>query len=361
MPQTFAQAFYSGLITSFVFAGVVGALFGDFVLGNRKALLTGGILLCLALFSLAIPIEAFFYLGIGLMVLGSGLYTPNLMARYGKQFYDKPELTDGGFSVLYLFVSLGGMIGAAFISLMGKDNFPLGFAICGIIMVGSMLLAFFNKDNLPQEAKPLSSTNPTHSGLIILGTIVAFGFYWYFNDMSYNGIYVLQSEMEIYSNQMSPFIWQSITSGLILPVSIIIAIIYSFVYFNRTLKIIIGFFITALAFGILLLISKPISDSAIAIMFLSIVLINIGELIMAPALYSVITQKSNPKYLALIISLSYLPFTFLNLVLPAAFTQAYIEDDFILQIITPIIGGIGLVILIVWLASRQPKSNNQYQ
>lgn len=97
--------FYGWFILSFTVSNVIGAIFGDFVFGNKNALVIGSIIMALGMFLLCIPSTIGLYLGLLMIIVGSGFYTPNLMAKYGKQLYGVPHLLDGGFTLLYVMVN----------------------------------------------------------------------------------------------------------------------------------------------------------------------------------------------------------------------------------------------------------------
>ena len=78
MEKKDATAIYSWFIGSIVYSQIIGALFGDLILGNRKSIIIGGIAHAIGIFILCISSTTSLYLGLFLIVLGSGFYTPNV-------------------------------------------------------------------------------------------------------------------------------------------------------------------------------------------------------------------------------------------------------------------------------------------
>ena len=106
-----AAAVY-GTYTAMVYLlSVPGGWLADRVLGQRSAVLYGGILIALGHFSLAVPQTAFFYLGLVLVVLGTGLLKPNISVMVGQLYGEKDARRDAGFSVFYMGINLGGFLG----------------------------------------------------------------------------------------------------------------------------------------------------------------------------------------------------------------------------------------------------------
>ena len=344
---------YGWLIQGIVVAGVIGALFGDFVLGNRKALLVGTVLMSIGLFLLCVPSKAAFYSAIGLIVMGNGLYTPNLLARFGKQFYNKPELTDGGFSILYVLVNIGAFAGITIVGLFGYENYALGFALSGILMLGSAILSFLNKETDSNQTPTVVTYNNSYSALIILGTILATGLYWYLYDFSSNGLYYIQSKIAEFNTDLSPMRWQNLSTSLTVIIGIAVAVIYSFYCFGRTLKLALGFLLTALALGIALFISFPISLSGVGIMFLVVLLMSIAEMIMAPVVYGLITKRANPKYLALLISLTFVPFMIFKALMPYIIGETMTTETKSLMIGAPLMAIMGIVAFVIWIVKKK--------
>jgi POT family proton-dependent oligopeptide transporter len=106
-----AAAIY-GTYTAMVYLMCVpGGWFADRVLGQRSAVLYGGILIAAGHFSLAVPQSAFFYLGLVLLVLGTGLLKPNISVIVGQLYGEKDTRRDAGFSLFYMGINLGGFLG----------------------------------------------------------------------------------------------------------------------------------------------------------------------------------------------------------------------------------------------------------
>ena len=101
-----------GVYTSSVYlANIPGGWLADRVLGQRKAVLYGGILIAAGHFSLAIPASITFYLGLLLVVLGTGLLKPNISVIVGQLYSQKDVRRDAAFSLFYQGINLGAFLG----------------------------------------------------------------------------------------------------------------------------------------------------------------------------------------------------------------------------------------------------------
>ena len=120
--------FYSWFTTALIFSGVIGAVLGDLVIGNKKAMILGGVLQTIGAFALCLPTHIALYIGLGLVVLGGGLYTSNLISSFGKSYLNRHKLLDSAFLIKYFAVNLGSFIGVLSIGYIGETyNYNYGF------------------------------------------------------------------------------------------------------------------------------------------------------------------------------------------------------------------------------------------
>jgi POT family proton-dependent oligopeptide transporter len=116
-----AAAIY-GTYTSMVYLmSVPGGWMADRVLGQRRSVLYGGILIASGHFSLAVPTSAMFYLGLVLIVLGTGLLKPNISVIVGQLYKGKDIRRDAGFSIFYMGINLGAFLGPLVAGYLAQD------------------------------------------------------------------------------------------------------------------------------------------------------------------------------------------------------------------------------------------------
>jgi len=101
-----------GATQAFVYAFTfIGGLFADKILGYRKSLFWGGLLMILGSVILAIDPKQFFFFGISFTIIGTGFFKPNISTMVGKLYKDDDNRRDAGFSLFYAGVNLGALIG----------------------------------------------------------------------------------------------------------------------------------------------------------------------------------------------------------------------------------------------------------
>ncbi len=125
-----------GLYTMAVYLmGVPGGFIADRYLGHYRAVLFGGIIIALGHFSMAVPGMSFFYLGLSLIVIGTGLLKPNVSTIVGTLYRRDDARRDAGFSIFYMGINLGAFIAPLICGWLGqKVNWHAGFAAAGFGM-----------------------------------------------------------------------------------------------------------------------------------------------------------------------------------------------------------------------------------
>jgi len=130
-----AGAIY-GLYTSSVYmACLPGGWIADRLIGARRAVLYGGILIAAGHFSMAVPALAMFYLGLTLIVLGTGLLKGNVAVIVGHLYTKEDQRRDAGFSIFYMGINLGAFIAPLICGYLGQRvSWHIGFGAAGIGM-----------------------------------------------------------------------------------------------------------------------------------------------------------------------------------------------------------------------------------
>ena len=137
-----AGAIY-GLYTGAVYLGCVpGGWIADRLIGQRSAVLWGGLIIALGNFTLSIPsTPTIFYLGLGVIVIGVGLLKPNISAIVGALYEGQSGARrDAGFSIFYMGINLGAFVAPLIAGTIGeKWNWRGGFFCAGAAMLLGVL------------------------------------------------------------------------------------------------------------------------------------------------------------------------------------------------------------------------------
>ncbi len=185
-----------GLYTSLVYlVNLPGGWIADRLLGQRRSVLVGGIVISLGHFTMAIPGITSFYAGLGLIILGTGLLKPNISVMVGQLYTEHDSRRDAGFTLFYMGINIGAFFAPLVCGYLGQNvNWHLGFASAGIGMVIGMIVYLVMGRNLgtvghltevAQAEKPASVRM---FGLGIVSVLALFGILY---GLSAAGLYAL--------------------------------------------------------------------------------------------------------------------------------------------------------------------------
>ena len=143
---------------------VPGGWIADRFLGLRRAVLIGGILIMSGHVVLAIPIKESLYLGLLLIVLGTGLLKPNVSAIVGQLYAANDKRRDSGYSIYYMGINLGAFIAPLVCGYLGQQiNWHLGFGAAGVGMTMGVIQYLLGSGKLG-SAGVAPGQDPSSSG-----------------------------------------------------------------------------------------------------------------------------------------------------------------------------------------------------
>lgn len=112
-----------GATQAFVYAFTfIGGLFADKILGFRKSLFWGGVLMITGSLILAADPHKFFFLGISFNIIGTGFFKPNISTMVGALYKEGDYRRDAGFSLFYSGINIGALLGGIFVLPSGRER-----------------------------------------------------------------------------------------------------------------------------------------------------------------------------------------------------------------------------------------------
>lgn len=152
----------------------IGGLFADKILGFRKSLFWGGLLMITGSIILAIDPKEYFFLGIAFNIVGTGFFKPNISSMVGQLYRAGDVRRDAGFSLFYAGINLGALLGGYFCIAIGKGQFMenviaeslrwnVAFGLAAVVMTISLVTFVFTRKSLgtiglsPFEAKGITN------------------------------------------------------------------------------------------------------------------------------------------------------------------------------------------------------------
>ena len=149
-----------GIYTSAVYGlSIPGGWIADRFLGHYRAVLTGGCLIAAGHFSMAVPRIETFFLGLALIVFGTGLLKPNVSTLVGTLYAPEDARRDSGFSLFYMGINIGAMTSPLICGWLGQRvNWHIGFACAGVGMLVGLTQYVLGRKHV--RPSPASSRHP---------------------------------------------------------------------------------------------------------------------------------------------------------------------------------------------------------
>ncbi|NLP58898.1 peptide MFS transporter [Lutibacter sp. B1] len=140
-PRENALALYGTYLALLYLTPIIGGTLADRYLGNRKAIIIGALVMTFGHASMAIESNPFFlYLGLGLLVIGTGFFKPNMTSLISILYKDFPEKKDGAYTIFYMGVNAGAFLGIMLCGYLGEIlGWSWGFGLAGIFMLLGLL------------------------------------------------------------------------------------------------------------------------------------------------------------------------------------------------------------------------------
>ena len=154
--KTQASLTYGGY-TSLVYAtGMLGGFIADRLLGYQRSILLGGLLMALGMFTLLIDNLFAFLIGLSIIVVGNGLFKPNISSMVGKLYAPGDARRDSGFTIFYMGINLGAFFAPIVCASWIGAQFGLkyGFLAAGLGMILGVIIFQLRTGMLGEVGRP---------------------------------------------------------------------------------------------------------------------------------------------------------------------------------------------------------------
>lgn len=130
-----------GIYTGLVYlTPIFGGLIADKLIGFRKAVMLGALIMTIGHTCMAFESPTFFYMGLGCLIIGNGLFKPNISSIVGQLYTFHPEKKDAAYTIFYMGINAGAFLGILLCGYIGeKISWSYGFGLAGIFMLLGLL------------------------------------------------------------------------------------------------------------------------------------------------------------------------------------------------------------------------------
>ena len=170
-----ASLTYGGYTSMIYMTGILGGYVADKILGYQRSIMLGGAMMAVGLFMLLSPSMTIFLIGLSVMVVGNGLFKPNISTMVGKLYSPGDPRRDSGFTIFYMGINAGALIAPLICGMWigATYGFKWGFFAAGIGMVFGLMVFQLLKGWLGRVGKAPEDRNGVKSFFqVILAALV---------------------------------------------------------------------------------------------------------------------------------------------------------------------------------------------
>jgi POT family proton-dependent oligopeptide transporter len=148
-----ASSFIYGTYTAFAyFTPIIGGAIADQWFGKRRAVIVGGSIMAAGHFMMAF--EPLFYLALGTIAIGNGLFLPSLPSQINDLYRAEDPRRGWAYNVYYVGINIGGFLAPLICGTLGElYGWHYGFGAAGVGMVGGLIIYMAGRRHLPPEGR----------------------------------------------------------------------------------------------------------------------------------------------------------------------------------------------------------------
>ena len=202
-------ALYTGLV---YVTPIFGGLIADRLIGYRKAIVAGAFLMTLGHAAMALEVfyDFYLYVGLALLILGNGLFKPNISSIVGQMYKDEGKIKDAAYTIFYMGINSGAFLGILLCGYIGENvNWHYGFGLAGIFMLFGMLQFHFGqkifgniglKKSKENDNEELETNDDKVSRNIIVDRLIVIGIFSFVTIFFWWGFEQAGGSMTIFAN-----------------------------------------------------------------------------------------------------------------------------------------------------------------
>jgi POT family proton-dependent oligopeptide transporter len=180
--QASASRTYGAYLALVYATAVFGGYIADKIIGYQRSILLGAVVMAAGLFMIMVPNHQIFMLGLSTVIVGNGLFKPNISSMVGQLYAPGDSRRDRGFTLFYMGINAGALIAPVLTSMLathvfgtpGHQNYDVVFCASGIGMLISLVWFWFGRRQLQGIGRPIHGEEQKSRVLwVLLGAIAA--------------------------------------------------------------------------------------------------------------------------------------------------------------------------------------------
>ena len=176
-----AGRIYGSYLALVYASGLLGGYAADRLIGYQRSILLGAVIMGSGLFVMMIPSMDVFELGLSLVIVGNGLFKPNISTMVGQLYAQNDFRRDAGFTIFYMGINAGSFISPLLTGWLAsvitdtpmQQNYKIVFASAGVGMILSFLWFWFGRRQLKGIGEPpVEGSGSRNIGIVLVGAAI---------------------------------------------------------------------------------------------------------------------------------------------------------------------------------------------
>jgi len=187
--QAYASRTYGAFLALVYATAIFGGYVADRLIGYQRSILLGAVVSAVGYFMIMVPSQPIFMLGLATIIVGNGLFKPNISTQVGQLYNQGDDRRDRGFTIFYMGINSGALVSPLITGWLASvitdtpmvQNYKVVFAATGVGMLISTLWFWFGRRQLGTIGLPPADRDPGKTLLIVtLGTILSVPVLYFF-------------------------------------------------------------------------------------------------------------------------------------------------------------------------------------
>jgi len=176
-----ANRIYGAYLALVYASGLLGGYAADRLIGYQRSILLGAVIMGSGLFVMMIPSMDVFEIGLSLVIVGNGLFKPNISTMVGQLYAQNDMRRDAGFTIFYMGINAGSFVSPLLTGWLAsvitdtplQQNYKVVFACAGIGMILSFLWFWFGRRQLHGIGRPPAEGSESRNfGIVLIGAAI---------------------------------------------------------------------------------------------------------------------------------------------------------------------------------------------
>ena len=174
--EGYASRTYGAFLALVYATALFGGYVADRIIGYQRSILLGALIMASGLFVIMLPNQSLFILGLSLVIVGNGLFKPNISTMVGHLYAQGDSRRDRGFTIFYMGINAGALVAPLLTGWLAsvitdtpmEQNYKVVFAATGVGMIISFLWFWFGRSQLKGIGEPPADRNGTKNMLAVI-------------------------------------------------------------------------------------------------------------------------------------------------------------------------------------------------